>query len=162
MCCTKRCVASCHRLPNTRAISRARRSLPARDRRQHDIVVSVATIVGRRSGRTILDTRLTIPLVLMLIHLLCCTLARLTIRVGGAIAVALALPKKDTQNSDISAPPSSSHKRAKGSLFYSLFSGVPSLSCYVQPPQLHVSVQLFVCFPCDKKRSNNLIDNNLI
>jgi len=50
-----------------------------------------------------------IPLLLLLIHL-CCTLARLTIRVGGTIAVTLALPKQKTQNSDISAPPSASHK----------------------------------------------------
>jgi len=36
-----------------------------------------------------------IPLLLLLIHL-CCTLARLTIRVGGTIAVTLALPKQKT------------------------------------------------------------------
>jgi hypothetical protein len=61
------------------------------------------------------------PLLLLLIHLLCCTLARLTIRVGGAIAVALALPKQKTHKTATLARHRLHHINELVFLFFSLF-----------------------------------------
>jgi len=74
------------------------------------------------------------PLLLLLIHLLCCTLARLTIRVGGTIAVALALPKQKIHKTATLARHRLHHlNELKVLLSLSLFffSGAPSLVHYI-------------------------------
>lgn len=67
-------------------------SLPAHGRGWEGAARPAVADPGERWGVAVATS----PLLLLPIHLLCCTLARLTIRVDGATAVALALPKQKT------------------------------------------------------------------